>query len=444
MQLKRLILTIGIVLGVPLLAWACKYSVRDVGFVSLEPQNYKLRLILPAEMKSDQQEHYQKQLSPLLRDTNIELEVLGADSESLSPAQSEKEVSSNMAAAWLIDSSNSTGSDDLNQEQRELFLKQVAIDQSEEITPFLWEVANSDLRGQLIGETLKNHSVLLIVQGSNQEHNQQATELAEAARKEVQADLPDLPKPVEFPSKVITLPQADREQERILLWSLNLDPEKTDSTYVIPLFGRGRLLGEPLAVPGTSLTELNTILSYVGQDCECELDRSWMQGKMIPHRWDQHMESVAAKTLDFDPGSPLVKSEITRILARGPNGRRNLQVGLETEGDLISLEQPKTEEVSAEDADDILRELNVLPESEEKSEEAKKKLTSSAETVELQVIEGELPGAAPGPNAGTSATKESNGDNDSLLSGDAGFSLEIGGGIALLLVILLMLRSRRG
>lgn len=87
-----------------------------------------------------------------------------------------------------------------------------------------------------------------------------------------------------------------------------------------------------------------------------------MQGKMFPHRWEEPIQEKAANSLGFDPGNPLVMTEITRILARGPNVRRNLQIGEVAPTDLIDLKQESSEEVSKEAADDILRELNLLPE----------------------------------------------------------------------------------
>ena len=40
---------------------------------------------------------------------------------------------------------------------------------------------------------------------------------------------------------------------------------------------------------------------------------------MIPCRWDQSKQKSAFQELKFDPQNPLVKTEISRILARGKN-----------------------------------------------------------------------------------------------------------------------------
>ncbi len=40
---------------------------------------------------------------------------------------------------------------------------------------------------------------------------------------------------------------------------------------------------------------------------------------MIPHVWTEADESRVATSLGFDPGHPLVKAEMSRILSRGPS-----------------------------------------------------------------------------------------------------------------------------
>ena len=59
----------------------------------------------------------------------------------------------------------------------------------------------------------------------------------------------------------------------------------------------------------------------IGQDCECGLDRVWMQGERFPLAWGQPEKKAAFSELGFDPDNPKVKAEISRIIARGPNSR---------------------------------------------------------------------------------------------------------------------------
>ena len=75
-------------------------------------------------------------------------------------------------------------------------------------------------------------------------------------------------------------------------------------------------------------TALRERLVLVGQDCECDLDREWLRGPLIPARWDESMQQAAVKRLGFDPESPMVRSEVARIVERGPiTGQKRKMTG---------------------------------------------------------------------------------------------------------------------
>ena len=51
-------------------------------------------------------------------------------------------------------------------------------------------------------------------------------------------------------------------------------------------------------------------------DLECDLDRRWMHGNMLPVRWDKTIQNQIAQQLGFDPENPVVKMEISQIVGR--------------------------------------------------------------------------------------------------------------------------------
>ena len=94
------------------------------------------------------------------------------------------------------------------------------------------------------------------------------------------------------------------------------------------LYGRGRRLGTPMEGAMITATALRERLVLVGQDCECDLDREWLRGPLIPARWDESMQQAAVKRLGFDPESPMVRSEVARIVERGPiTGQKRKMTG---------------------------------------------------------------------------------------------------------------------
>ncbi|MEN6425163.1 MAG: hypothetical protein ABFE13_07360, partial [Phycisphaerales bacterium] len=46
----------------------------------------------------------------------------------------------------------------------------------------------------------------------------------------------------------------------------------------------------------------------------------WLQGTMLPARWDESLQQKVAASLGFDPESPMVKMEMVSIVRRGMGG----------------------------------------------------------------------------------------------------------------------------
>ncbi len=68
-------------------------------------------------------------------------------------------------------------------------------------------------------------------------------------------------------------------------------------------------------------TAVQERLVMIGQDCECDLDRAWLKGPVLPGRWDRELQEIAARTLGFDPENPMVRTEVSRIVLRGEGDR---------------------------------------------------------------------------------------------------------------------------
>jgi hypothetical protein len=75
---------------------------------------------------------------------------------------------------------------------------------------------------------------------------------------------------------------------------------------------------------------VTAIVNTIGLNCECGLDRKWMQGTMIPQKWDEDVQKRFANQLGFDPESPAIRIEMSQILAKGGKGQganRQTQIG---------------------------------------------------------------------------------------------------------------------
>jgi hypothetical protein len=332
----------------------CRYSVRDVGFVDLGAAPYRLYVCLPAG--SGDWGDVRSAIRGELIDSNVMGGVLlvDADSKAVQLAEGADKWLGDKAAlaaveSWLSRQENSdlTLPVGLLVAPDDRFGGAVAAvhvaggggaaDPADEplisiSAAIARAAATSPLREDLATRLLDAHSVVLLIEGHDAAQNKAARDLAEAAIERTAAGMKDLPKPIANPPQLVAISRDEAERETVLLWSLGVSADSADeptAAHLVVLFGRTRLIGGPLTVPGATAGELRARLYFIGQDCECELDRSAMQGPMVPHVWDGQREAEAATLLGFDPGHPLVKVEMQSILARGPaSGRQYLGLGL--------------------------------------------------------------------------------------------------------------------
>jgi hypothetical protein len=110
------------------------------------------------------------------------------------------------------------------------------------------------------------------------------------------------------------------EAERAFLWSLGIQNVLAVPQVVI-LYGRGRMIGPVLSGERLSQSSVSAILNTIGLNCECGLDRKWMQGVMVPLKWDRDRKQEIANQLGFNPESPEIRIEMSQILAKGGAGQ---------------------------------------------------------------------------------------------------------------------------
>ncbi len=65
---------------------------------------------------------------------------------------------------------------------------------------------------------------------------------------------------------------------------------------------------------------LTQLLSVIGGDCECGVDHRWLQGTMLPARWDEALQQKVVQNLGYDPENPMAKMEMVSIIRRGMGG----------------------------------------------------------------------------------------------------------------------------
>jgi hypothetical protein len=301
---------IGLLLGVLVPeAFGCRYSVRDAGFVDLGGSTYRLYLFSDAETKDQLPSDVRTYAA--LADSNIRSETVDMGAEKRHPAMKVLEslgITSPPAAVLVSPEGRSLV----------LTLSKGGIPEKESTWAMLDGLVSSPIRTLILEHILEAFCVVLLVEGEDEAANDRAYQEAQKAIERVTGLMGVMPKPVKEPPHLIRVPCDKILEENVLLWSLGIDVEDSSKPHVAVLYGRGRRIGPLLR--GETIKEkfLFNVLLIIGADCECDLDRAWLQGVMIPLRWGEAVRTKTAEVLDFDPENPMVKMEVSRIVSTGP------------------------------------------------------------------------------------------------------------------------------
>jgi hypothetical protein len=288
-------------------AFACRFTVRDIGYVDLGTQRYVLYGYMNNDTPEEVASVFTQVSEAALIDSNITVEVVNADQQKDHPALEYLALwpTQSFPAAVLV-----------SPDQQSLPVPMTKPNQ-----PFrgtlesaLNEIVSSPKRREILAQISRAFGVVLLIEGTDPEENQRAQKVVSAAVKAVADEIKAMPTAVfEAPVSVV----VDRKSlagERILLWSLGLEADKVDKPHAAVLYGRARWIGPLMKGEEISEGNLLRILSVIAADCECGFDISWTRGTMLPARWDEALRARSAKALGFDPENPMVKMEVSGIL----------------------------------------------------------------------------------------------------------------------------------
>jgi hypothetical protein len=292
------------------LALACRYNVRDLGFVDLEPESYRLFGFVRADTQADTVALLRETPAAALQDCNIAVEIINIDQQTNHVAL--KHLPAGAAGSFPVAVLVSPDGQTLP-----LSLARSGQTFREGLAAALAEVASSPARETILRAVGQAFGAVLLLEGDTADANTLARQAITRALEQTRAQMKSLPKAIAEPPVMIVLDAPARTRERILLWSLGLDTASQSQPSAAVLYGKARWIG-PL-MKGEEITERNVtgILSIIGADCECGMDISWTRGTRLPVRWDERLHAQVAKGLGFDPESPMVKLEASRIIERG-------------------------------------------------------------------------------------------------------------------------------
>ena len=312
MNYKRLIIFISLVYFCnPLITYACRYTIREIGYSDIGASTYELYIFTNSETSEEELSTIKKLSQALLNETNVLLKLVDVDkekSEQVADMLSGNVIPSFPSAVFVF-----PGGDhmifSLDHPKRSL---------NESVWLLLEDLFNSAFRRSIKEELTQAYSVVLVVEGENKLHNRSVLFEVKQAVREITMTLDQMPKVVDSPPVILVLPRKNMEDERLLLMSLGITGGETKSPSVAILYGRGRIMGPVLQGNMISRDKILNLLTVVGADCECGLDQSWILGRMIPMRWETSVQSDVTRNLGFDVENPMVKSEMSQILSMKP------------------------------------------------------------------------------------------------------------------------------
>ena len=308
---KKLLVTCLIGVLYSLNIFACRYTVREIGFSDIGSIPYILYIYTKSDMPEKDNSTIKKLSYALLYETNIKIEIINIDEErdSITQYYLNKYIIHSFPSALFVSPYGESMICSFNYPGRS-FDKSVWL--------LLENIASSTIRNSITDMLLRSYCIVLMIEGKDAGKNENTLHKAKEAISEISGLLDQMPKIVNSQPGILVISHEKIHEERILLMSLGIKAEKIVEPSIAIIYGRGRIIGPVLQGEQITQKRLFNLLSVVGADCECGLDQSWILGRMIPLRWESSVQSELVRFLGFDVENPLVKSEMSQILSVKP------------------------------------------------------------------------------------------------------------------------------
>ena len=278
----------------------CKYSVRDVAFVNVHGKSWQLRLVKPPGISSESFETWNLALRNQLSDSNIAYAWHDSESDIGKQIRRSNPNADQLPLMDLV--------------RLGVTENPVGVPSTIKLEQGLRLLSQSPARNEIFSKVVDDLCVFLLVESGDKSKDAAAKSELMAAVKRVNDQMWTLEKPTDSGPSFVVVPKSRRLEEKWLLSSLGIADDSQPAVAVI--YGQGRLLGGVLFGDEITVDAIVTRASICGQDCECSLNRNWLYGVQILHRWNKTLERRSEESLDFDPNSAFVIAEVAQILQK--------------------------------------------------------------------------------------------------------------------------------
>ncbi|MGK0184854.1 MAG: hypothetical protein ACI9R3_000628 [Verrucomicrobiales bacterium] len=360
-MIRRLLIAVGVILLGAASAWACRFNVRDVGFVDLGSNPYTFYCVVSQDTPQATITSIKQIATAAFLNVNIEPKIVElAESTDAALVEHYKKAGEPKMPVGILVSEDG---------ERQLVVPLFKPDESpdESLWSAMESTFESPVRDQVTEKAIAHYGVILLIEGTDDAENQRAKGYANAVTKRIEGAMDKLEKPIDKPPVVVALSKSEAITDRVFLWSLGIDANAEGASIVV-LYGRGRTIGSVLQGKDISEQKIFQVVATIGLNCECGLDRSWMQGKMIPMKWGSSLQTQIAEVLGFDAEDPKIKMEISQILSKAGSGEGRRRAGEGQDLDTFlanyeetTVEDPSTESQSVEASPSVIDEEQQRP-----------------------------------------------------------------------------------
>lgn len=298
------------VLFQPCWTFACRYNVRDIGFIDLDKNSYILYGFFSVGTPDGVKKPFTKAADSAFDQCNIRAEFIDVPNQSQHPAL--EYLSARDAASlpvFVLVSPDGQAMPIADSKAKPLL--------PEQLSSALESIISSSKRTEILEKICRTFGAILLLEGTDSEANSRANKAVQSSITRIQEQMKWMPKEIAKPPEIVVINPESFSKEKTLLWSLGLKNEPIKEPRVAIIYGKARWIG-PI-MKGEEIAEPNLVgvFSIIGADCECSFDISWTQGTRLPVKWDRTRHKQVVKSLGFDPENPMIKTEASRILGRG-------------------------------------------------------------------------------------------------------------------------------
>ena len=290
-------------LGLCSSAAACRYNIRELGFVDEQHPRFELSVFVHGDEQKVWIPEFQSAARSIFRASNVAWTVVDEVQNPSAPElRFRAQLGPRLPGAML----HLAGRDD----GWPLHLHATG----DELATRLKSLVASPGRAQLIAAVIDTYGAVLVLRGAAAPANGAAVDAARAAIKSIETTLAELPKRISQGPRLIEI-DPSLPDEQVIAWALGVDGRDLAQPIAAVVYGRGRLAGPPLRGATLSQQNLETQLSIIGADCECTMDHGWMTAGSIPIAFSPADEARLPAALGFDPADAAVRAEVSQILA---------------------------------------------------------------------------------------------------------------------------------